>query len=142
MFVDTHVSLVDIADCTEGHLLAAERGVPGERYVLSGATLTVRRRSSSLERLTGVNEPVRALPPAVATPPASRRDGGPAAPASTRRVCRELVRTLLHGHAYDGSRAARELGLSYTPRGGDDPADRRLVRTKSRALVPRQRRAG
>jgi dihydroflavonol-4-reductase len=25
------------------------------------------------------------------------------------------VRTALHGHAYDGSRAARELGLRYTP---------------------------
>ncbi len=29
--------------------------------------------------------------------------------------CREMVRTLLHGHRYDGSRAARELGLAYTP---------------------------
>ena len=29
-------------------------------------------------------------------------------------VCREMVRTLLHGHRYDGSRAERELGLSYT----------------------------
>jgi dihydroflavonol-4-reductase len=31
------------------------------------------------------------------------------------RVCREMVRTMLHGHAYDGSRATRELGLEYTP---------------------------
>jgi dihydroflavonol-4-reductase len=30
-------------------------------------------------------------------------------------VCREMVRTLLHGHRYDGSRAERELGLTYTP---------------------------
>jgi dihydroflavonol-4-reductase len=29
-------------------------------------------------------------------------------------VCREMVRTLLHGHRYDGSRAERELGLHYT----------------------------
>jgi dihydroflavonol-4-reductase len=26
-----------------------------------------------------------------------------------------MVRTMLHGHRYDGSRATRELGLSYTP---------------------------
>jgi dihydroflavonol-4-reductase len=25
------------------------------------------------------------------------------------------VRTLMHGHHYDGSRAQRELGLRYTP---------------------------
>ncbi|MDE3130871.1 MAG: epimerase, partial [Acidobacteriota bacterium] len=29
-------------------------------------------------------------------------------------ICRELVRTLLHGHRYDGTRAERELGLVYT----------------------------
>ena len=31
------------------------------------------------------------------------------------RICRELARTLTHGHSYDGSKAARELGLRYTP---------------------------
>ena len=41
-FVDTTISLVDIADCVEAHVLAAERGTPGERYVISGATLTSR----------------------------------------------------------------------------------------------------
>jgi dihydroflavonol-4-reductase len=33
----------------------------------------------------------------------------------TPPFCREMVRTLLHGHRYDGSRATRELGLVYTP---------------------------
>ena len=31
------------------------------------------------------------------------------------RICRELARTLIHGHAYDGSKATRTLGLRYTP---------------------------
>jgi dihydroflavonol-4-reductase len=26
-----------------------------------------------------------------------------------------MIRTILHGHAYDGSRATRELGVTYTP---------------------------
>ena len=30
-------------------------------------------------------------------------------------LCPELLRVLLHGHRYDGTRAARELGLVYTP---------------------------
>ena len=33
----------------------------------------------------------------------------------TPPFCREMVRTLLHGHRYDGSRATRELGLEYRP---------------------------
>lgn len=30
-------------------------------------------------------------------------------------LCREMVRTLLNGHSYDGFMAQRELGLRYTP---------------------------
>src|ERR1700744_157850 len=41
VFVNTNVSLVDIADCVQGHLLAAERGAAGERYLLSGIRLTL-----------------------------------------------------------------------------------------------------
>jgi dihydroflavonol-4-reductase len=39
--VETTVSVVDIDDCSAGHLLAAERGRRGERYILSGASVTI-----------------------------------------------------------------------------------------------------
>jgi dihydroflavonol-4-reductase len=113
--VESTISLVDIADCTAGHLLAEVRGKPGERYVLSGATLTVREGIELLGRLTGINEPVRALPPAVATAAGVAVETVARLRGKTPRVCRDLIRTALHGHAYDGSKAARELGLSYTP---------------------------
>jgi dihydroflavonol-4-reductase len=113
--VDSTISLVDIADCTEGHLLAEVRGRPGERYILSGATVTVREGIELLGRLTGSNAPVRALPPAVVTAAAVAVETVARLRGKTPKVCRDLVRTALHGHAYDGSRAARELGLSYTP---------------------------
>ena len=29
--------------------------------------------------------------------------------------CREAARVMLHGHRYDGTKAQRELGLTYTP---------------------------
>jgi dihydroflavonol-4-reductase len=113
--VNSTISLVDIADCTEGHLLAEVRGKPGERYVLSGATVTVREGIQLLDRLTGIDEPVRALPPAVAMAAAVALETAARLRRTTPRVCRDLVRTALHGHSYDGSRAARELGLSYMP---------------------------
>ena len=113
--VDATISLVDIADCTEGHLLAESRGETGERYVLSGATLTVREGLQLLERLTGVRGAARSLPPALAMTAAAIVEAQARLRRKDTRVCRELVRTALHGHAYDGSRAARELGLRYTP---------------------------
>jgi dihydroflavonol-4-reductase len=113
--VDATISLVDIADCTDGHMLAESRGEPGERYVLSGATLSVRDGVRLLERLTGVEGAVRSLPPAVAMAAAAAVETAARLRRRNPRVCRDLVRTALHGHAYDGSRAARELGVRYTP---------------------------
>jgi dihydroflavonol-4-reductase len=113
--VDTTLSLIDIADCTTGHLLAASEGKPEERYVLSGATLTVREGLALLGRLSGVDRPVRALPPRLAMTVASVVETVAWVRRRPPRVCRELARTLTHGHAYDGSKATRELGLRYTP---------------------------
>ena len=113
--VDSTLSLIDIADCTTGHLLAASKGMPGERYVLSGATLTVREGLALLSRLAGLEQPVRTLPPSLAMTLATVVEAVAWVRRGSPRICRELARTITHGHAYDGSKAVRELGLSYTP---------------------------
>jgi dihydroflavonol-4-reductase len=114
-FVDTRISIVDIRDCVEGHVLAAERGRPGERYLLNGAALTSREALEIVAGMTGVTDRVPFLPPTVATVAGALVEGGFRLAGRTPPVCREMVRTMLHGHRYDGSRAARELGLTYTP---------------------------
>jgi dihydroflavonol-4-reductase len=113
--VDSKLSLVDIADCTQGHLLAGSRGKPGERYVLSGATLSVREGLALVARIAGIERPLRTLPPSVAIAVATAAEALAWIRRDTPRICRELARTLVHGHAYDGSKAARVLGLRYTP---------------------------
>jgi dihydroflavonol-4-reductase len=113
--VDTTLSLIDIADCTTGHLLAASKGKPGERYVLSGATLSVREGLALLGRLAGIEQPLRTLPPWLAMTAATVVEALAWVRRDTPQICRELARTLTHGHAYDGSKATRELGLRYSP---------------------------
>ena len=114
-FVDTTLSLVDIDDCVEAHVLAAEKGVPGERYVISGATISARKALEIVTEVSGVHRDVRILPPAVAKVAGSAVEGVFKLRGRKPPFCREMVRTLLHGHRYDGSKAARELGLAYTP---------------------------
>ena len=114
-FVDTHITIVDIADCVEGHLLGAERGRAGERYVLSGSTITSQEALDIVSELSGVRRKVRLLPPPVARAAGTVIEGAFRVRGKTPPVCREMVRTLLHGHRYDGSRATRDLGLQYTP---------------------------
>jgi dihydroflavonol-4-reductase len=114
-FVDTHVSVVDVQDCVEGHLLAAERGEGGRRYVLNGATLHSLQALEIVSELSGVRYRVRMIPPPVARAAAAMAEAAYRLRGKTPSVCRARVRTILHGHRYDGSRATRELGLNYTP---------------------------
>jgi dihydroflavonol-4-reductase len=111
--VDTRVSFVDVADCTEGHLLAESRGEPGRRYVLNGATLTVREALALMAEVSGIRERVRLVPAPVAVAVGALVGGAFRLRGRRAPVCPEMVRTLLHGHAYDGSRASGELGLRY-----------------------------
>jgi dihydroflavonol-4-reductase len=113
--VDAPMSFLDIDDCTAGHLLAESRGADGERYVLNGATFTTRELISLVAESTGIRHRVRWLPGWSALAAASAAEAAARAVHRDPPLCRELVRTLLAGHSYDGSRAERELGLRYTP---------------------------
>jgi dihydroflavonol-4-reductase len=114
VFVQTYVSMVDIGDCIEGHLLAAERGRSGERYLLNGMTLTISEALALAADVAGVERSPRLVPRAVATVAAGAVEGAFRLVRRSPPVCREMVRTLLHGHRYDASRAERELGIHYT----------------------------
>ncbi|MCZ6519303.1 MAG: NAD-dependent epimerase/dehydratase family protein [Actinobacteria bacterium] len=113
--IDTTISLVDIDDCARGHVLAAERGAAGERYLLSGATLTMREAVDLLSAVTGRDVPPRFLPPGVFYAISVVVETVFRVIRRQPPICREAVRVIGHGHHYDGSRAARELGLHYTP---------------------------
>jgi dihydroflavonol-4-reductase len=113
--VESRISIVDVADCARGHLLAEAKGQPGGRYVLNGATLPTSEVLALLAQETGLDQRLITLPPPVATAGAALVERTVRALGRQPPVCREMVRTLLHGHAYDGSRATRELGLTYTP---------------------------
>jgi dihydroflavonol-4-reductase len=113
--VDTTLSLLFVDDCTRGHLLAEVRGLPGARYLLSGATVTVREALRVLGSVVGREHRVRFLPGWAASAGASVVGGAWRLAGRPAPVCREMARAMRHGAAYDGSRATRDLGLAYTP---------------------------
>jgi dihydroflavonol-4-reductase len=132
-FVDTRISLVDIDDTIEAHVLAAERGTPGERYLISGATITSLEALEIVGKIAGVHHNVRLLPPPVARTVGAAVEAGFRVRGKKPPVCREMIRTLLHGHHYDGSYAAAELGLHYTP--VEDTLRRTIEWARSEGLV-------
>jgi dihydroflavonol-4-reductase len=114
VFVDTYVSLVDIQDCSAGHLLAAQHGVAGERYLLSGIGMTITQALTLAADVAGVERKPHLAPRPLAMIGGTAVEYAFRATGKHPPVCREMVRTVLHGHRYDGSRAERELGLVYT----------------------------
>ncbi len=65
-YVDTGLNLVDVAECARGHLLALDKAVPGQRYILGGENLTLKQILDKLSAIAGLPAPTVRLPYAVA----------------------------------------------------------------------------
>jgi len=62
VFVEMAQNIVDVRDVALGHVLALEKGAPGERFVLGGDNLSMRDLLAILAELTGIPAPRIALP--------------------------------------------------------------------------------
>lgn len=65
-FVDTGLNLVDVRDTAAGHLLAAERGKVGERYILGCDNVTLKEILARLADIAGKPAPTMQVPYALA----------------------------------------------------------------------------
>lgn len=61
-YVDTGLNVVDVHDVAAGHLLAAERGQPGHRYILGARNMTLRKILQTLAAISGRPAPSLRLP--------------------------------------------------------------------------------
>jgi dihydroflavonol-4-reductase len=125
-YLDTGLCLIDVDDVGEGHVLAAERGKIGERYILGHRNVTLYEFLSMIAACIGAPPPRIRLPRAVALAAAycneayarfiSHRE--PMAPLEGIRVARNKM-------FYDSSKAVRELGL---PQSSVEAAIERAIR--------------
>jgi len=61
-FIDTGLNIVNVRDVALGHILACERGKPGERYILGSENLTLRQILQQLAEIAGRKAPTIELP--------------------------------------------------------------------------------
>ena len=113
-YVDTGLNIVHVDDVAEGHALALERGVAGERYILGGENLDMAALLALVDEVTGrrqrrVRLPVGALwPVALASEAVARMTG------TEPRVARDHLRMARKTMFFSSARAEAELG--YRPR--------------------------
>jgi dihydroflavonol-4-reductase len=114
-YVDTGLNLVAVEDVARGHLLAAERGQVGEKYILGNRNMTLREILEALARITGRPAPTVRIPYGFALAAAFLENGlarllrrEPAIPLEGVRMARKKM-------FFDSSKAVGELGLPQTP---------------------------
>jgi dihydroflavonol-4-reductase len=110
-YVDGTVNVVGVRDVARGLLLADERGVIGERYILGNRNFTTTRLFADLGRLSGIEPPAIKLPVTLALvlAQAGRRVGGLPLPSAAE------IRTVSLNWAVSNRKARRELGWRPGP---------------------------
>lgn len=111
VYVAGALNVVDVRDVAAGHLLADEKGVKAERYILSGRNFTLDRLFADLARISGIDPPAVKLPARVALA------GADAASRIGLRLAGspEEVLSASLWWTYRNTKAKRELGFAPRP---------------------------
>ena len=105
---------VYLEDVVTGHLLAMERGQPGERYILGGENISLRDLLQLVNKMTGLNKKIFHVPFGVAKTLGLIDEARARLFGGTPLLTWNSVETYRHSWAYSSEKAIRELG--YTPR--------------------------
>jgi len=113
-YVDTGLNVVHVDDVAEGHVLALERGGPGERYILGGENLTLRDLLTLIAEVAGKRPPSIRLPLEAVWPVAFGMEMLARFTSFEPRVTRDHLRMARKKMFFSSAKAMRELG--YAPR--------------------------
>jgi dihydroflavonol-4-reductase len=113
--LDTGLNLVHIADVARGHLLAAQRGRVGERYILGCENRSLTEIFHTLESITGIRAPRVRVPHALVYLVALLNEASARATGRSPRVPLAGVRMARKHMYFSAAKAVRELGLPQTP---------------------------
>ena len=114
-YVDTGLNIVHVDDVARGHLLAFERGVVGERYILGGKDMTLREILAEISRLVGRDPPRVRLPYGAVLPIAYIAEAFSRVSGRSGRVTLEGVRMSRKRMFFSSAKAQRELGYTWRP---------------------------
>jgi dihydroflavonol-4-reductase len=113
-YVDTGLNVVAVEDVAAGHLLAAEKGRIGERYILGARNMTLKQILDALSKITGRPAPRVRLPHAVALAAGYADQWFSRLTGRTPQIPVEGVKISRHRMFVESDKAERELGYKPT----------------------------
>jgi len=114
-YLDTGLNLIDVDECARGHLLAAERGKSGRKYILGGENLALERIFHLLAEITSRPAPKVRLPYLPVLAAAHVNEAISRITGREPRIPLDGVRMAAKKMFFDSSRARTELGLVTRP---------------------------
>jgi len=114
-YVETGLNFVGVEECAAGHILVAEKGVVGERYLLGAENLTLKAVLTMLAEMTGLPAPTLKIPHGVALGVAYAETAFSRLIGRQPQIPVEGVKIAQHMMFVDCSRAVRELGFGAGP---------------------------
>lgn len=110
-YVETGLNFVGVEECAAGHLLVAERGKVGERYLLGAENLTLKEMLDTLAKITSLPAPGMKIPHGVALGVAYVESTLSRLVGREPQIPVEGVKIAQHKMFVDCSRAQKELGF-------------------------------
>ncbi len=114
-FVDSGLNLVHVDDVAAGHLLAAEKGRLGERYILGGEDVPLAAMLAEIAQRCGRKPPKVQLPVAPLFPLAWAAEQWARVSGKEPFLTLDSLRMARHHMYYTSAKAARELGYAARP---------------------------
>jgi len=114
-YVETGLNFVGVEECAAGHILVAEKGIAGERYLLGAENLTLKSVLDLLAQLTGLPAPSLKIPHGVALGVAYAETAFSRLIGREPQIPVEGVKIARHMMFVNSSRAVRELGFQAGP---------------------------
>ncbi|MFQ5897486.1 MAG: hopanoid-associated sugar epimerase [Candidatus Methylomirabilia bacterium] len=113
--LDTGLNLVHVRDVARGHILAAEKGRVGEKYILGHQNCSLEAIFGVLARITGLPPPRHRVPYPLAWLAALTMEGVSRLNGRPPRASLTAVRMAKKRMFFDPSKAVKELGLPTSP---------------------------
>jgi dihydroflavonol-4-reductase len=114
-YFDSGYNLVDVEDVARGHILAAQKGRIGERYILGNENMPLVEFFKLVAEIGGVKPPTRKFPRSLALATSYVLQLGAAISKKAPILTPAGVRNASQYWYFDCSKAVKELGLPQTP---------------------------
>jgi len=114
-YVDGGINVVDVEDVAVAHVMAMEKGRPGEKYVLGNANLSIRDYFQLIAEIGGGKAPTMRIPLPFAVATAYLYEAVAAVTQKPPLTTPGWVKVGSHYSFWNSSKAVRELGLPQTP---------------------------